>query len=155
MLESPQWGDSNKYPKHMFYEKKRTKQDLSYISICSLSTLYNSKFILMATFLRTNPVVVTTVHCRFTFFLWCFTYHGSGGYMRAKDFFIIIFNIIRLTNLLRHRHWISKQMIWFDENDSLQIKALNLTYRNKSTWCLIQSSESFDGLRRNISSCSK
>ena len=43
-LESPQWGDSNKYPKHMFYEEK-TKQDLPYISICSLSILYNRKFI--------------------------------------------------------------------------------------------------------------
>ena len=32
----------------MFYEKI-TKQDLSYISVCSLSILYNSKFILMAT----------------------------------------------------------------------------------------------------------
>ena len=27
----------------MFYEEVRTKQDLSYISICSLSILYNSK----------------------------------------------------------------------------------------------------------------
>ena len=42
--------------------KIRTKQDLSYISICSLSSLYNSKFILMAQSLGTN-VVVTRVHC--------------------------------------------------------------------------------------------
>ena len=47
----------------MFYEDIRTKQDLSYISICLLSILYNSKFILMATSLETNFVVVTRVHC--------------------------------------------------------------------------------------------
>ena len=49
--------DSNKYPKRMFNEKIRTKQGISYISICSLSILYNSKFILMATSLETNAVV--------------------------------------------------------------------------------------------------
>ena len=49
LLESPSWGDSNKCPKHMFYEDISTKHDLSYISTCSLSILYNSKFILMAT----------------------------------------------------------------------------------------------------------
>ena len=43
--------------------KIRTKQDLSYISICSLNILYNSKFILMATFLGTDAVVVTRVLC--------------------------------------------------------------------------------------------
>ena len=42
----------------MFYEDIRTKQDLSYISICSLSILYNSEFILMATSLKTNAVIV-------------------------------------------------------------------------------------------------
>ena len=47
----------------MIYEEIRTKQDLSYISIYSLSILYNSKFILMATSLGTNAVVVTRVHC--------------------------------------------------------------------------------------------
>ena len=47
----------------MFYDKIRTKLDISYISICSLSILYNSKFILMAKSLGTNAVVVTRVHC--------------------------------------------------------------------------------------------
>ena len=49
----------------MFYEKIRTKQDLSYISVCSLSILYNGKFIVMTTSLGTNAVV-TRVHymCR-------------------------------------------------------------------------------------------
>ena len=47
----------------MFCEEIRTKQELSYISICSLSGLYNSKLILMATSLRTNAVVVTRVYC--------------------------------------------------------------------------------------------
>ena len=46
----------------MFYEEIRTNQDLSYISICSLSILYNSKFIVMAISLETNAVVVTSVH---------------------------------------------------------------------------------------------
>ena len=63
LLESPHWGDSIKYSKHAFYEQKRTKQDLSYISIFSLRIFYNRKFILMATFLGTNAVVVTRVHC--------------------------------------------------------------------------------------------
>ena len=65
LLESPLWGDSNKYPKHMFNAeiRRKKKQDLSYISICSLSILYNGKFILMATSLGTNVVVVTRVHC--------------------------------------------------------------------------------------------
>ena len=42
LLESPQRGDSNKYPKHMFYEKIRMKQGLSYISFCPLRILYKS-----------------------------------------------------------------------------------------------------------------
>ena len=42
LLELAQWSNSYKYPKHMFYEEIRTKQDLSYTSICSLSILYNS-----------------------------------------------------------------------------------------------------------------
>ena len=47
----------------MIHLEIRTKQDLSYLSICSLSILYNSKFILMAMSLGTNPVVVTRIHC--------------------------------------------------------------------------------------------
>ena len=49
----------------MFYEEIKAKQDLSYISICSLSILYNSKFILMATALGTNAAYVMRVHCIF------------------------------------------------------------------------------------------
>ena len=56
-------GNSNKYPKHMFYEEIRIKQGLPYISFCPLKILYNSKFIIMATSLGTNAVVVTKVHC--------------------------------------------------------------------------------------------
>ena len=40
---------SNKYPKHMSYEEIRIKQGVSYILPCPLRTLYNSKFIIMAT----------------------------------------------------------------------------------------------------------
>ena len=47
----------------MFYEEIRTKQGLSYISLCSLSILYNSKFILMTTYSGRNVIVVTRVHC--------------------------------------------------------------------------------------------
>ena len=36
LLESPQTGHSNKYPKHMFYEEIRIKQGLSYITFCPL-----------------------------------------------------------------------------------------------------------------------
>ena len=63
LLESPHWGDSSKYPKHMFYEELRIKQGLSYISFCPLRILYNSKFILMTKSLGTNVVVVMKVHC--------------------------------------------------------------------------------------------
>ena len=33
LLESPQWGDSNKYPKHIFYEeiKNKTRSVLHFI----------------------------------------------------------------------------------------------------------------------------
>ena len=39
LLESPQRGDSNKYPKHMFDEEIRIKQSLSYISFYPLRIL--------------------------------------------------------------------------------------------------------------------
>ena len=61
LLESPQRDDSNKYLNHMFYEEMITKQDLSYVSICSLSILYKRKFILMATSLGRNGAAVTKV----------------------------------------------------------------------------------------------
>ena len=70
MLESPQWGGSYKYRKHMLFGEIRPKQDLSYISICSLSILYKSKFIIMATSVGTNDVVVTRVHCKRTKHVW-------------------------------------------------------------------------------------
>ena len=63
LLELSQRGNSNKYPKYMFYEEIRIKQGLSYISFCPLRILYNNKYIIMATFLGTNAVVVTRVHC--------------------------------------------------------------------------------------------
>ena len=47
----------------MFFVEIRIKQCLSYISFCSLRILYNSTFILMATSLGTNSVVVTRVQC--------------------------------------------------------------------------------------------
>ena len=46
----------------MFYEEIRIKQGVSYIPFCPLRILYNSKFILMATSLRTNVAVITGVH---------------------------------------------------------------------------------------------
>ena len=51
------------YLEHMFYEEIRTKKGLSYISVCSLCILYNSKIFLMATSLKKNIIVVTRVHC--------------------------------------------------------------------------------------------
>ena len=53
---------SNKYQKHMFYEEIIIKQDLSHTSFFPLRILYNRKFILMATSLGTNAVVVTRVY---------------------------------------------------------------------------------------------
>ena len=46
----------------MFCEGIKTKRYLSYILICSLSILYNSKFILMAASLESNTIIVTRVH---------------------------------------------------------------------------------------------
>ena len=43
----------------MFYEEIRIKQGFSNISFCPLRILYNSKFIIMATPLGTNAVVIT------------------------------------------------------------------------------------------------
>ena len=63
LLQSPQRGDSNEYPKHMFYEEIRIKQGISYISFCPFRILYHSNFIIMATFLGTTAVVVTRVRC--------------------------------------------------------------------------------------------
>ena len=63
LLESPHWGDSNKYPKHMLYEGIRIKQGLSYVSFSSLRILYNSKFILMTASLWINVVAVTRANC--------------------------------------------------------------------------------------------
>ena len=56
-------ASKRQYPKHLFYEEIRTKQDLSCILICSLRILNNNKFILVATSLGTNAVVLTRVHC--------------------------------------------------------------------------------------------
>ena len=47
----------------IFFDEIRLKQGLHYISFCLLRILYNSKFILMATSLGTNVVVVMRVHC--------------------------------------------------------------------------------------------
>ena len=64
LLELPQRGNSNKHPKHKFYEEIRIKQGLSYIHVpfYQLRILYNSEFVIMATFLGPNAVVVTRVH---------------------------------------------------------------------------------------------
>ena len=51
----------------MFCEETRIKQVLSYISFCALRILYNSKFVLMATSLGTNAVIVMRVYCIFIF----------------------------------------------------------------------------------------
>ena len=45
---------------NMFYEEIRIKHGIPF---CPLRILYNSEFIIMATFLGTNDVVVTRVHC--------------------------------------------------------------------------------------------
>ena len=63
LLESPHRGDSNKYPKHTFYEEIIIKHSICCISFYSLRILNNSKFILKAIYLGTNVVVVTMVHC--------------------------------------------------------------------------------------------
>ena len=82
LLESPQRGDSNKYPKHMFYEEIRIKQGLSNILVCPLRILYNSKFMMMAIFLGT-VIVVTRVQSSL-YIVWIKTGDDLGllGYTR-------------------------------------------------------------------------
>ena len=60
LLESPHWGDSSKA--YVLWGNKN-KTRLSDRPACPYRILYNSKFILMATSLGTNAVVVTKVHC--------------------------------------------------------------------------------------------
>ena len=52
---------SNKYPKHMFYEEFRIKEAFLTQSFCILRILYNNKFILRAASLGTNYAVVMKV----------------------------------------------------------------------------------------------
>ena len=49
----------------MLYEEIRIKEGFSFISFYPLRILHNSIFIIMATSLGTNAVVVTRVHCTF------------------------------------------------------------------------------------------
>ena len=111
MLELPQWSYSNKYPKHIFCEEIRTKQELSYISFCPLRILYNSKFIIMATSLGTNSVIVTRVHCSSSALLlllplegcvsWLWHFLGIFTYILTFDVFQgPVQSIISLTSLL-------------------------------------------------------
>ena len=116
VLESPRWGDSNKYPKHMFCEEIRIKEDLSIISFWPLRILYNSKFILMATSLA---VVVTRVHCililpygqakhilqqmhNMQFKICLFLVKGSSQYLPSGEIFFCVLCFCK---------WIAKAMI--------------------------------------------
>ena len=91
----------------MYYGKMRTKQGLSYISICSFSILYNSKFILLATSLGTNVVVLTRVHSTtscskvvalvlFVFFLFFFCFFLSCGLLAASLFLCFVLVVVLL-----------------------------------------------------------
>ena len=79
-------GDSNKYPKHIFYEEIRVKQGLPYILFCPLRILCNSKFILMETSLETNAAILMRVHCNINMihliddYLSVCCHYGQGGY---------------------------------------------------------------------------
>ena len=58
-------GDSNKYPKHVFYEgkKKTTTKNKKTKSFSRIILLYSSKFILMTMSLASTAIVETKVHC--------------------------------------------------------------------------------------------
>ena len=58
-LDSPHWGNSNKYPRYMFYEEIRIKQDLSFLI---MKDSLQQQIHLMVTSLVTSAVVVTRVH---------------------------------------------------------------------------------------------
>ena len=74
----------------MFCEEIRIKQGISYISFCPLRVLYNSKFMLMATSLVTNAVIVMRVHCTFQSVDFCL----SVEFMSVKN-----------NNIITHLSW--------------------------------------------------
>ena len=69
----------------MFYEEIRTKRDLSYIPFCLLRILYNSKFI-MVTYLGTNTVIVTRVHCISRIQSFVVIIKGNGCIVKGNNF---------------------------------------------------------------------
>ena len=58
LLESPHWGDSKKYPKHMFYEEIKIKKAFLHIILSIKNSLQQQIH-----FNGTNAVVVMRVHC--------------------------------------------------------------------------------------------
>ena len=97
----------------MFYEEIRTKQNLSYISICPLSILYNSKFVLMTTPLGTNAVV----KCGFTVYVFKSPNQLNGNKGPENMKYTIVkygktFNEVQMAlKLLCFRH-ISESRFW-------------------------------------------
>ena len=85
-----------KYQKHMFYEELRIKQGISYISFCPSRIRYNSKFILMATYLGTNAVVVTRVHC---------TSLRAYADTEGPDQHAHLCSLIKVFTVCKHNHW--------------------------------------------------
>ena len=80
------------------FEEIRIKQCLSNISFCPLRILYNSNFILMATSLGTNAVVVTRVHCNTSKYTRAISFRS---YLKWISFciFFFFFLLFQLTDL--------------------------------------------------------
>ena len=80
LLESLHQGDSNKYSKCKIYKEIK------------LRILYNSKFILLATCLGTNTVIVTRVHCLLLYTVCCWLLYTVDCYiLYTVDCYILVY----------------------------------------------------------------
>ena len=99
------------------------EQSLPYISICSLRIrFYNSKFILMATSLGTDAVVVMRVHCIFVHTHW---YNHSAAipvgteiHGNSSEYPQDMLFCIKITDLLFRNYGL------FNVNNSKRLRAL-------------------------------
>ena len=125
--ESPQWGNSNKYPKHMFYEEIIIKQGLYYISFCPLRILLQQQIHFNGNIFGNKcfKFVLTRVHymvwiTRVHYMVWKHTMYGcmyGSSQIRfisppkSIDMFLIspqkhTLWVLISSTLMRHFYWV-------------------------------------------------
>ena len=93
----------------MFCEEIRIKKGIFYISLCPLRILYNSKFMLMATSLVTNAVIVTRVHCSSLYGKHNTPFHGITKEQQTGHTFILPAIFITPTKTTRYKRYVKKK----------------------------------------------